>query len=534
MDVLHAARILPAVLLRPRRGRSRLALVALLLACLAVGPAPEPAAAAGPLRYLAGPHGALDPAFIADQSDVQLLLQLYAGLTRLDEHGQPYPSLASGWAISEDELTYTFTLRDGLAFSDGTPLTARDVRRSWLRLLDPDVGSTAPDVLSIVTGADARRSGSGSEDEVGIEAPDDHTLVVHLRHRAGYFPAITATPTTFVVPGNAGTTAEWQSVDGFVGSGPYVVDRLDGTDLVLRANDQYVAGPPPIEEVRFVGMLDGDPVSAYAGGGLDLVSIGSFDAGWIAYDPELGASLHRGAASSIQFFGFDTTEPPFDDARVRRAFLLALDRQRLVELSQGAAATAASSIVPPAVQPSDWPVELEHDADEAARLLDEAGYADRSELGTITVNGTGLDVGPAVATWREVLGVDVAIENMNFSDYLAQLDSGVAAPIYTINWIIDYPSPQALYGLLLAPAAASNYGRWQDDEFAALLDAAASEDDPARQADAYAEVDARVDAEAPVIPWSYGETWWLARGGLNGLGDLTIGLIDFGRVSWDD
>ena len=522
------------MLLRPRRGRPGLALVALFLACLVVGPAPEPAAAAGPLRYLAGPPGALDPAFISDQSDVQLLLQLYAGLTRLDEHGQPYPSLASGWEVSDDELTYTFTLRGDLAFSDGTPLTARDVRRSWLRLLDPDVGSTAPDVLSIVAGADARRSGSGSEDEVGIETPDDHTLIVHLRHRAGYFPAITATPTTFVVPQAAGTTAEWQSVDGFVGSGPYVVDGLDGTDLVLRANDHYVAGPPPIEEVRFVGMLDGDPVTAYASGGLDLVSIGSFDAGWIAYDPELGASLHRGAASSIQFFGFDTTEPPFDDARVRRAFLLALDRERLVELSQGAAATAASSIVPPAVQPPDWPVELEHDADKAARLLDEAGYEDRSELGTITVNGTGLDVGPAVATWREVLGVDVAIENMNFSDYLAQLDSGVAAPIYTINWIIDYPSPQALYGLLLAPTAASNYGRWQDDEFAALLDAAASEDDPARQADAYAEVDARVDAEAPVIPWSYGETWWLARGGLNGLGDLTIGLIDFGRVSWDD
>jgi ABC-type transport system substrate-binding protein len=204
-----------------------------------------------------------------------------------------------------------------------------------------------------------------------------------------------------------------------------------------------------------------------------------------------------------------------------------------VELNQGTAATAASSIVPPAVQPAGWPSELEHDEQEAARLLDEAGYEDRSELGTITVNGTGLDVEPAVATWREVLGVDVAIENMSFTDYLAQLDTGVAAPIYTINWVIDYPSPQALYGLLLAPTAASNYGRWQDDEFAALLDEAASEGDPVRQARAYAAVDARVDAEAPVIPWAYGETWWLTRDNLKGLGDLTLGLIDMGRISWD-
>jgi ABC-type transport system substrate-binding protein len=114
-----------------------------------------------------------------------------------------------------------------------------------------------------------------------------------------------------------------------------------------------------------------------------------------------------------------------------------------------------------------------------------------------------------------------------------QLDRAVSAEIYTINWIIDYPSPQALYGLLLAPDAGSNYGGWRDDTFVQLLDRAASEDDPAAQADAYTAVDARVDEEAPVIPWSYGETWWLARDGLNGLGDLTLGLIDFGRVSWD-
>lgn len=509
-------------------------LAALFLVCLLIGPAPTPAAAAGPLRYLSGAPGTLDPAFIADQSDVQLLLQLYAGLTRLDERGQPYPSLASDWAVSDDELTYTFTLRPDLHFSDGSPLTASDVRRSWLRLLDPDVGALAPDVLSVIEGAMERRAGAASEDDVGIEASDDHTLVVRLRHPAGYFPAITATPTTFVVPPAADASSEWQSIEGFVGSGPYVVAAVDGTDLVLRANDEYVAGPPPIEEVRFVGDLDGDAVTAFAAGGLDVVSIGSFDAGWIAYDGNLGASLHHGSATTIQFFGFDTTAPPFDDIRVRRAFLLALDRERLVELSQGTAATPASSIVPPAVQPPDWPSAFEHDAIEAARLLDEAGYEDRSTLGTITVNGTGLDVGPAVETWREVLGVNVAIENMDFGDYLTQLDQGIAAPIYTINWIIDYPSPQALYGLLLAPDASSNYGRWQDDDFATLLDDAASEGDPVVQAEAYAAVDARVDAEAPVIPWSYGETWWLTRGGLNGLGDLTLGLIDFGRVSWDD
>ncbi len=215
-----------------------------------------PILAAGPgLRYLAGPPGTLDPAFIADAADVQLLLQLYAGLTRLDETGEPYPSLASGWEISADGLTYTFAVRPDLEFSDGAPLVAEDIRRSWLRLLDPATAATAPDVLSIVQGAPERLAGDATEDEVGIEAPDDETLIVTLRHPASYFLDIVATPATFVVPEQADATPTWQTATSFVGSGPYVVDGVEGADLVLRANDRYVAGPPPI---------DGDPMGRRA------------------------------------------------------------------------------------------------------------------------------------------------------------------------------------------------------------------------------------------------------------------------------
>ena len=143
------------------------ATAAAVLLALSTTTSIAPTHAAGPpLRYLAGASGTLDPAFIADAGDVQLLLQLYAGLTRLDEAGEPYPSLASGWDISPDGLTYQFTIRSGLTFSDGSSLVAEDIRRSWLRLLDPATGATAPDVLSVVDGADAaprrrRRRGRG-------------------------------------------------------------------------------------------------------------------------------------------------------------------------------------------------------------------------------------------------------------------------------------------------------------------------------------------------------------------------------------
>jgi ABC-type transport system substrate-binding protein len=492
----------------------------------------RPATAAGPeLRYLGGELKTLDPAFIADASDVQLLLQLYAGLTRLDEEGEPYPSLAEEWTVSRDGRTYRFRLREGLTFSDGSELTAEDVRRSWLRILDPATQSSAPDVLSLIEGAPQRLAG-GPEDEVAISAPDDRTLEVRLRHPAAYFPAISATPTAFVVPRDADASSDWQDVESFVGSGPYVADGMDGDTLTLRANEEYVAGPPPITTIHWLTDLDGDVPTAYADELVDLAGVGSFDASWIAYDADLGPALHPAAALNVQYFGFDTTRPPFDDAGVRRAFALALDRPRLVGLSEGSAALPASSVVPPALWPEGMEDDQRTDPGEAARLLDEAGYVDRADLGTITVNGAGLGVGPAVAVWREALGVDIVVEGMEFRDYLSALEND-PPQVFTINWIADYPSPYALYSLLLLPDAASNYGGWTDTTFVDLLEAASAAESDAEQATAYREVDARVDAEAPVIPWSYGTSWWLVRPGLRGLGNLTTGILDFGRVSWD-
>jgi oligopeptide transport system substrate-binding protein len=280
-----------------------------------------------------------------------------------------------------------------------------------------------------------------------------------------------------------------------------------------------------------VASIDGDAASAFAAGTVDLAGVPGWDATWIAYDAELGPNLHAAEPLTISYFGFDTTRPPFDDAVVRRAFLLALDRERLVPLAEGASSQPAASLVPPAIWPDGFAPSLEADPDEARRLLDEAGYEDREDFGTIVVNGSGLGVGPAVATWREELGVEIEIETMDFGDFLVALDDR-PPNVFTVNWIADYPSPHALYGLLLDTGAASNWGDWRDPDFVELLEAAASA--PADElGSAYAAVEAYVAEQAPVIPWAYGETWWLVADGLRGLGNLTIGLLDFGRVSWD-
>jgi oligopeptide transport system substrate-binding protein len=510
-----------------------LLLAVLTLAILASSAVPAATAGDRPLRYLGGEPGTLDPAFISDAGDVQLLLQLYAGLTRIDEEGLVYASLAERWTVSADGLTYTFRLRESLQFSDGTPLTAADVERSWLRVLDPATGALAPDVLTVIEGAGDWRAGRGSEDDVGIDAPDASTLVVELEHPASHFPAVAATPTAFVVPPAADASLDWQSVNDFVGSGPYVVDGVDGTTLILTANREYVAGPPPIGQIDWMADLDQSAPEAFVAGEVDLVNVFSGDASWMAYDDALGPHLHQAASLGIQYFGFDTTRPPFDDPRVRRAFALALDRPRLVELSEGRSATHATSLVPPALWPDGIPQDEAADPNEARRLLADAGYDSGADLGPITVNANGLNVAPAVAVWREELGAEIAIESMDWGDYLLILPER-PPQIFTISWITDYPNPYALYGLLLLPDAASNYGRWDDAEFVSRMEIAAREADPEAQRSAFLAVEEAVDAESPVIPWSWDVSHWLVREGLNGVGSLTIGLLDFGRVSWAD
>src|SRR4029078_3643399 len=132
-------------------------------------------------------------------------------------------------------------------------------------------------------------------------------------------------------------------------------------DTVLRANEHYVAGPPPIDEVRWVGSVDTDPVTAFSRDTVDLTEVGGFDATWIAYDADLGPHLHAAEPLTVSYFGFDTTRPPFDDARAPRASALASDRERLAPLAEGASASAAGSLVPPAIWPEEFSPEMDTD-----------------------------------------------------------------------------------------------------------------------------------------------------------------------------
>ena len=211
----------------------------------------------------------------------------------------------------------TFHLRPDLAFSDGSPIRPSDVVRSWLRLIDPAQPSPLAALALDIAGSDAYLRGENADPgSVGLRADDAAgDFIVELVRPASDFPNIIAGPTFAVVPLGVGhDPSALDPGESFVASGGYIFSDQTATSMILTANPHYWAGTPAVLTVELVGDLGGrSPVDAFESNELDYAPIGSFDADWISYDETLGPQLREVRSLSVQYYGFDTGRPPFDD-----------------------------------------------------------------------------------------------------------------------------------------------------------------------------------------------------------------------------
>ena len=537
----------------PELGRARIvafAMIALIAASLVVGPlladlgAAFPAAAATPtathepgkVTVAMGSPETFDPAVAGDAGSAALIAQVFEGLTTVDADLVVRPALAESWTYTDGGRTAVFTLRDGLTFSDGTPLTAEDVKRSWLRVLDPVAPSPLASLLDEVEGAADYQRGRGSADAVGLEA-DGRTLTVRFARPSTDFAAVAASPTLAVVPPAAGTSPDaFSPRAGFVGSGAYLPVSVSPSFIALTANDRYWAGTAAIGTVEVVTSFDGaNPVEAFRTGDVDLTQVYSPFASWLAYDRELGSSLREGASVNLEYLGFDAASPPFDDARVRQAFAKAVDWRRLVALGSDGSDESATSMVPPAIPDRSSEDFLPaYDPDGARALLAEAGYPGGQGLPAVTFITNGNTHAAAIAAELERnLGVDIALETMDFSQYFDRLAADPPG-MWIVDWVADYPGRTAILRLLLASDQQNNFGRWSSAAFDAALDEGSAATEPAGAMAAFDRAEAIVRDEAPVVPLSYGTSYWLARDGLLGAGENGLGFVRFAGLAWAD
>lgn len=500
------------------------------------GLAPQPAAAARDSATILGPSASsLDPAVQSDAGSAQVVAQVFESLTAVDAKQNVQPALAASWKTSSDGKKIAFTLRPNLKYSDGSALTAADVVKSWLRVLNPQHPSQLASLMDGVVGAKAYRQGKGSAASVGLSAPNDTEVDVTLTSGAAEFAAIVSSPTFAVVPPNIDTTPQVLEPGTFVGSGGYVVSALSDTETTLKANSYYWAGTPAIKTIHLISQLPSDQTTldAFSAGTVDYAPISAADATKVLYDPTLGPQLRVEPSPSVEYFGFNTTVAPFDNVHVRRAFAHGIDWARIVALFENPLVVPATGMVPqgvPGHSSNDYSPKF--DLALARNELAAAGYPNGSGFPTVTLvtPGTGFDA-DIVAQVKQNLGITLNYVPVDGQTYNSLLLTN-PPQMWWMDWVADYPGANDFLGILLGDGQTNNFARWSDADFETALTTALAASNPTAAQAAYDNAESIIADQAPVIPVDYGSGYSLAAKGLLGALPNSNGLVRYAGMSW--
>lgn len=426
----------------------------------------------------------LDPALNSTVDGACLAILAFAGLYTYDENGQLAPDLAESYEMSEDGLTYTFTMKDGLMWSDGTPLTAADVEYSWNRLADPNTGADYAYLADVIAKND--------DGTLAIEASEDgKTFTVNLTAPCAYFLDLCAFPAFYPVPqasvegaeGYADNPGAWCTEAGFVSSGPMVCTGWTHNEsMVYEKNPNYYnADAVSLDRIEFMLSADDNAIwSAYNDG--SLLFIDSIGTGNMAEAKERD-DYHNIPTLGTYYAGFNVNSPIFEGktveqaANMRKAMCLLVDRQYIVDTIAQADQEVANTFIPTGMadgnggefrvnddaytypdeenvgyyDPSSDADAMEAKRQEAISLLESAGYQfDESgmlspetpiNLTYLTNEGSGNEaIGAALQQDFAMIGINLTVETREWSVFLNERKDG-QFDFAREGWLADYNDP---------------------------------------------------------------------------------------------
>jgi oligopeptide transport system substrate-binding protein len=438
----------------------------------------------------------LDPQVYSDLASLRVAADQFEGLTRFDGAGQPVPGLATRWTVSPDGLVWRFALRDNIRFSDDEPITAKAFAAGWQRLNDAATGSPHTALFGAVS---------------GVEADGDGVVVVTLNAPFPQTPALLAHPAMAALPLHL--AGDWTAGRPLVTSGPYRTRDWRLNDrLVLEANPRWHGGRPAIGTVVWKPVDDSlAGMRLFLAGDADIS--GDYPQSrhlWLAQ--RLPGTVRTGDYLGSYYFTLNTRKPPFDDARVRLALSMMVDRAWIARALLPMGNVPAFGIVPPAlaggkaVQPewAGWPIQRKRQR--AAALLKAAGFGPERPLRfEIRINSSAEHRRMAVALaamWKP-LGVEASILNSEPALHFAAMRRG-DFQMARSGWIADLPAPENFLAVHRSDAGEVNYSGYASPQFDALLDTAMATADPAQRLAAMRAAEERLLQEMPVIPlWYY-------------------------------
>jgi oligopeptide transport system substrate-binding protein len=469
----------------------------------------------------------LDSATTTDQTSTEILQNVMSGLYRLDANARPVPDMAEGVDISKDRLNYTFTLRDGIKWSNGDPVTSNDFKYAWLRALDPKTASLYSYIIStFVKGADAYNTGKGSPDDVAIETPDDKTLEVTLLAPAPYWLGLTAFWTYF--PQNQKFVEQQgdkyaNGTDNLIYNGPYKMTQFNPTSgmTVVKNENYWNADNVDISKVEAKivkeydtavnlfesGQLDetdiqGEYVTQYKGKP-ELVTITSFVTGYLTYN-------------------FDV--PIFKNENVRRAIQMGFDRATMNYKLINNGSEPATGLVPDGIagpddktfREAEGPTMPDYDAKKAKELYkkgtDEVGKNPEIELLTYD-DSESRDLATFLQSELEKIGMKLKVKVQPFAQKL-KLEEDGDFQLSNQAWQADYDDPMTFLDLFESSSTynTSIAGGYKNEHYDQLINDAKNETDDAKRMNMLLEAEKiLVEEDAGVAPWRFYGTAYLVK-----------------------
>jgi len=463
----------------------------------------------------------LDPHLAADVPSALIVIEVFGGLVTLDTNLKVVPDLAEKWEASPDGKTYTFTLRRGTRFHNGKPVTADDVKWSFERAADPLTQSTTVDTyLGDIVGVKDKLRGEAAE-VAGVKVIDDRTVSITIDSPKVYFLSKMTYPTAFVLDReNVAGKRDWTRSPN--GTGPLKMkEYVPGFRVILERNDLYHLGAAKLDRVKLL-LAGGTPMVMYENNEIHITGVGLEDLDRVV-DPgsPLNKDLHRPPPNfQTSYIGFEVTRPPFDDMRFRQALAYSVNKEDIASKVLRGLVVPAWGVLPPGFPGYDpslpKPV---YDPDKARQLLAQSKYgADLKQLPRITLSipGTlGSAVGPelqaVLAGWREVLGINIEIQQTEFGTFLQDLRSR-RLQMFALAWISDYPDPQNFLDLLFDSRSMNNETHYANADVDRLLEMARTETVEATRFDMYHRAEAIIVDEAPWVPlWHQGQGYVLIK-----------------------
>ena len=465
----------------------------------------------------------LDPALNAAVDGGIVLSNAFEGLCRTDENDKAIEGGAESWTISDDQLTYTFKLREDAKWSNGDAVTAHDYEYAWKRVLNPATGAEYAYQMYYIEGAEAYNTGSGSEDAVGVKALDDYTLEVQLQAPTSYFLELTAFPCYFpvnkkIVKKDKGWATK---VDTYVSNGPFKLIEWNLKDsLVFEKNDAYY-NKEKIKLNKLVMKMVTESTSASAS-----YKTGDFDMIEVVPDSEIEDGLKDGSYSmfpnfgtyylSINVTGKNETEEiknALQNYKARKALSLAIDRDSIVKNVTKGGEIPAYSFVPKGIPGADGKdfankkyFKTSGDVKEARKLLEEAGYKDGNGFPTISLiynqEDSHGDIMQAIANmWNKNLGINVSLSQQEWKVFqTTRTDKNYN--IARDGWHGDYADPMTFLDLLTSTSALNNSG-FSNSEYDSIIKEAKQETNVVKREELLHKAEDILMEDMSVIPLYY-------------------------------